>query len=719
MDVVTLGAALNGSKKYTDQVAQSLMGGVHYRGSVSYYADLPNDAAEGDSYTVKYAGTSGSVADGTEYTWGYDTDSQTYAWISFSKDAYSKAETDALLGGKQNVIDSSHKLDGSLISPLTDYTKSQTGGQAVSSSDSLNTALGKIEKRVSDNETNILSKANTSDVNTATANLQAQINNIITPVTQDAEVQTARVGADGTTYASLKSRLDAENNELTAHSLFEGNLYNKSTASEDGKYIANDGTVSNLAGYCYSDYIHVLAGVKYTISRTFSSCGGFYDESKNYVGKPYTIGSTTYNYEYTPTVSGYVRLNVSVAEKNTFAIVRGSMPLNVIPYGELRNDKLKISENQIDGLSDLQGNNVLSSIVGDFNKSYTSSGVIVTTRKFPYQSEGKLVYGAGNKYTSYRYNLINGRSTEFKVSLDVKGRSTALYYICDDSDNVLEMYGQPEDMNVHEYTNYTFTVSNNNASYIVFSDYNDENTTNIKYTSFAVMTTIYDNLQDASPENSALIDKKIVFFGDSRTWYDGKPYSELAKAEWEGSICSGYQQTVQKLTRATIISQGVSGDTSKQICDRIRVYNFTNSDCVFLEGGVNDFVKSSQVTIGELAPIGSTFNTNTIYGAWQSAIEYIMNNYPSVKIFIDIPAIAWLGDQDEVFPYEVAKIKKDVADLYNLPCLDLYKEGGITSVNRDYFYCDDVEKTNNWRLHFNDYGNKKIGEIIAGFILSH
>lgn len=104
MDLVTLGAALNGSKKYTDQVTQSLMGGVHYRGSVSYYTDLPNDAAEGDSYTVKYAGTSGSVADGTEYTWGYDTDSQDFAWISFSKDAYSKAETDALLAEKQTQI---------------------------------------------------------------------------------------------------------------------------------------------------------------------------------------------------------------------------------------------------------------------------------------------------------------------------------------------------------------------------------------------------------------------------------------------------------------------------------------------------------------------------------------------------------------------------------------------------------------------------------------
>ena len=104
MDAATYILCKSSAKKYTDQVTQSLMGGVHYRGSVNYYADLPNDAQEGDSYTVKYAGTSGSIADGTEYTWGYDTDSQTYAWISFSKDAYSKAETDALLSGKQAAL---------------------------------------------------------------------------------------------------------------------------------------------------------------------------------------------------------------------------------------------------------------------------------------------------------------------------------------------------------------------------------------------------------------------------------------------------------------------------------------------------------------------------------------------------------------------------------------------------------------------------------------
>ena len=101
MDAATYILCKSSAKKYTDQVTQSLMGGVHYRGSVNYYADLPNNAQEGDSYTVKYAGTSGSIADGTKYTWGYDTDLEDYTWISFSKDAYSKAESDALLATEQ------------------------------------------------------------------------------------------------------------------------------------------------------------------------------------------------------------------------------------------------------------------------------------------------------------------------------------------------------------------------------------------------------------------------------------------------------------------------------------------------------------------------------------------------------------------------------------------------------------------------------------------
>ena len=210
--------------------------------------------------------------------------------------------------------------------------------------------------------------------------------------------------------------------------------------------------------------------------------------------------------------------------------------------------------------------------------------------------------------------------------------------------------------------------------------------------------------------------KRLVCFGDSRTWYDGKAYTDTTKPEWTGNTCYGYQQEIASLCGMTLINQGVNGETSTEICSRIRAYNFANVDAAFLEGGVNDFIRASSITIGELQQIGSTFDTSTVYGAWQSAVEYILTNYPQVKIYMDIPAIAWSGSN--VFPYDIAKIKGEVAALYNIPYLDLYKTAGINQVNRDYYYADNVASTG-WRLHFNDYGNKLVGAIIAEFINTH
>lgn len=230
------------------------------------------------------------------------------------------------------------------------------------------------------------------------------------------------------------------------------------------------------------------------------------------------------------------------------------------------------------------------------------------------------------------------------------------------------------------------------------------------------MANVYDISGNLVVPSGIWMQKKFVFFGDSRTWYDGKNYLSTTKSEWAGKKCKGYQQRIAELLGIETINQGIDGATSIDICNAIRSYNFTDVDAVFLEGGVNDYVKASSVTIGEIQPIGSTFDTSTVYGAWQSAIEHILTNYPSCLIYMDIPAIAWTSSG--VFPYSVAKIKGEIAELYNLPCLDLYKTAGINEINRDYWYCDDVAETN-WRLHFNDYGNALIGQKIAGFLASH
>lgn len=70
------------------------------------------------------------------------------------------------------------------------------------------TAISAINTALSD-------KANTSDVNTAVANLQNQINQIEISASAESvvapEVAGARVGADGTSYSTLKERIDTEN----------------------------------------------------------------------------------------------------------------------------------------------------------------------------------------------------------------------------------------------------------------------------------------------------------------------------------------------------------------------------------------------------------------------------------------------------------------------------------------------------------------------------
>ena len=128
--------------------------------------------------------------------------------------------------------------------------------------------------QIGTNTTAIAGKANTSDVTTATANLQSQIDAIVTPVTQDAEVENARVGADGTSYVSLKARLDAEMNENTNNAewsesrineinaiVSSKNLFNVATFTRDAERNQSTGAIiSNANHFGVSDLIPVISG---------------------------------------------------------------------------------------------------------------------------------------------------------------------------------------------------------------------------------------------------------------------------------------------------------------------------------------------------------------------------------------------------------------------------------------------------------------------------
>ena len=245
-----------------------------------------------------------------------------------------------------------------------------------------------------------------------------------------------------------------------------------------------------------------------------------------------------------------------------------------------------------------------------------------------------------------------------------------------------------------------------NAAYLV---HNIKLETNPAHYCVKITDSVLSHLVNILPYNG----KKIAFYGDSRTWYDGHPYNDNTKPEWKGKTCIGYQYYVRKITNAICDNYGVSGESVPEICARIMAKDFTGYDGVFLAGGINDFFRA--VTLGTIQPIGSEFDTNTTCGAWQAAIEYLQTNFPNIRIFIDVTPIAWKGT--DVYPYNQAKIKAEIAELYNLPCIDLYKGAGITSINRDHFFVDAV--SNNRWVHFNDYGNAVLGKMIGAFINSN
>ena len=96
-------------------------------------------------------------------------------------------------------------------------------------------------------------KADNSDID----NLQAQINEIVTPVTQDAEVQNARVGTDGTTYETLNQRITAERNQVNSElTRFYGTQTDISSQLSSGRIPTTDPIV--LTPETSTDYLYAI-----------------------------------------------------------------------------------------------------------------------------------------------------------------------------------------------------------------------------------------------------------------------------------------------------------------------------------------------------------------------------------------------------------------------------------------------------------------------------
>ena len=210
---------------------------------------------------------------------------------------------------------------------------------------------------------------------------------------------------------------------------------------------------------------------------------------------------------------------------------------------------------------------------------------------------------------------------------------------------------------------------------------------------------------------SKMLQKNVYTFGDSRTWYDGKAY--VANTVIAGQICKGYQFWMRKLLQCNTINKGVSGYTSPQMYTAVHNADLTSADVVTLAGGINDFLNN--IPVGTIGAVGGTFDTTTVYGATQAMIEDIISKKPSVKLMLINPFTGWINNDADEYPDTYASVKRNLAELYHLPILDLARSCGFNALNRNTFYCDDMTKVT-YRLHLNDLGNEVIGHMIASFV---
>jgi lysophospholipase L1-like esterase len=212
--------------------------------------------------------------------------------------------------------------------------------------------------------------------------------------------------------------------------------------------------------------------------------------------------------------------------------------------------------------------------------------------------------------------------------------------------------------------------------------------------------------------------KKYVSYGDSITWYDGHDYPN-------GELCIGYQSIMNEQIGFNLINnQGYSGYSLADgtshgtgVVTEILKNNNTTYDLCTIACGTNDF--KLNVPIGELGIIGENdFDRNTFYGAYRTAIEYLLNQKPALRIVLFTPL------QRDNDGYDVNKINtagyklidyvnaiKKVGELYGLPVCDMYSNSGFTKLTLDTYTIDGLHPNNNGFKRMGNYATKFVNSI--------
>lgn len=147
-----------------------------------------------------------------------------------------------------------------------------------------------------------------------------------------------------------------------------------------------------------------------------------------------------------------------------------------------------------------------------------------------------------------------------------------------------------------------------------------------------------------------------------------------------------------------------------------KTIDYKSYDLVTIFIGTNDFRYNKK--LGEIKESGSVnFDEATFTGGYQLLIEKILTSNPGIDLVLITPPQRIRDGYDINFTNEVGSklidyvdVIKSLGEMYSIPVLDLYSEGGISKENMNIFTRDG--------LHPNDEGYERISEKMYRFLLN-
>lgn len=172
----------------------------------------------------------------------------------------------------------------------------------------------------------------------------------------------------------------------------------------------------------------------------------------------------------------------------------------------------------------------------------------------------------------------------------------------------------------------------------------------------------------------------------------------------------GTSKYISEKLGMTYDNRGVSGfcitgmSAGSSFLPRILAYDFTNVEITTISTGTNDFKLNKEIgSIGSIFDDYDILDTNTFYGSFRKAIEYIISSNSKCEIVLTTPfhrsnsgaTIESTNAAGYKLSDYVEAIKK-LAELYSLKVIDCYNHVGINTKNLNIYTTDG--------LHLNDEG---------------